>query len=320
MTSAPLVECVPNFSEGRQGAVIARLAEAAGTVPGARLLDVSSDPDHNRTVLTIVGAGDAVFQAASRSAAVAVSEIDLRRHWGVHPRIGAIDVIPFVPLRGSSMTDCVALARRLGKELAARFDLPVFFYGAAALDPARAPLAVIRRGGFERLREEIGQPGYGPDMGPSSVHPTAGAVAVGAREILIAFNVDLASQDLGAARTIARTMRESSGGLPTVQAMGVPLPSRGLVQVSMNLLDYRKTPPRVAFERVAAEAARRGIDVVEGELVGCAPRDALPPDPASALRLRTLRPEQILDMPRLSREVGGDDPHAGESRHKGGAV
>jgi len=304
---APLVECVPNFSEGRRAAVIDRIAAAARAVPGSRLLDVSADPDHNRTVLTIVGGGEAVLEAAFRSAAVAVSEIDLRSHQGVHPRIGAVDVVPFVPLCGASLAECVELAQRLGELLAARLGLPVYLYGAAARDPARRVLAAIRRGGFEQLQQTIGEPGRRPDLGPDRVHPTAGAVAVGARHVLIAMNVDLASQDLRAARAIARAVRESSGGLPGVQAMGVPLPSRRLVQVSMNLLDYRRTPPVAAFERVAAEAAVLGIDVAAGELVGCAPREALPPDPVSALRLRALRPEQILDPARLARELHGGE-------------
>lgn len=306
MSVPPLVECVPNFSEGRRAGVIARLAGAARGVRGARLLDTSSDPDHHRTVLTIAGAGEAVLEAAFRAARVAVSEIDLRRHWGVHPRIGAVDVVPFVPLYRASLAECVGLARRLGGRLAAELDLPVYLYAAAASDPARRALAAIRRGGFERLGETIGEPARRPDLGPPRAHPTAGAVAVGARPVLIALNVDLASQDLDAARAIARTVRESSGGLPAVQAMGVPLPSRGLVQVSMNLLDYRRTPPQAAFERVAAEAARLGIEVAAGELVGCAPRDALPPDPAAALRLRSLRPEQVLDPPRLAQELDAD--------------
>jgi len=173
----------------------------------------------------------------------------------------------------------------------------------AAAGPARRSLAEVRRGGFEGLRDTITEPGRRPDFGPVQVHPTAGAVAVGARNVLIAMNVDLASQDLGAARRIARAVRESSGGLPAVLAMGVPLPSKGLVQVSMNLLDYRRTPPLAAFTRVAAEAAHLGIDVAAGELIGCAPREALPPDPVDALRLRSLRPEQILDPARLAREL-----------------
>jgi glutamate formiminotransferase len=317
--TAPLIECVPNFSEGRRPDVIADLAAAARETPGVRLLDVSSDPDHHRSVLTMVGDGEAVLEAAFRCSAVAVARIDLRIHRGVHPRIGAVDVVPFVPLYRASLAECVLLARRLGERLAARLDLPVYLYGAAACDETRRTLAAIRRGGFERLQDAIGQSGRRPDIGPARAHPTAGAVAVGARRVLIAMNVDLASRDLAAARAIARTVRESSGGLPGVQALGVPLPSRDLVQVSMNLLDYRRTPPRAAFDAVAARAARLGIDVAAGELVGCAPSDALPPDPVAALRLRFLRPEQILDPPRLARQLHGRDPCDGVARQGGGA-
>jgi glutamate formiminotransferase / 5-formyltetrahydrofolate cyclo-ligase len=301
----PLVECVPNFSEGRRPEILARLGDAVRGVRGVRLQDVSPDPDHNRAVFTIIGRPEAVYDAAYGSAAAAVALLDLRTHRGVHPRIGAVDVIPFVPLDGASIGDCVALARRLSEALAARFDLPVYLYAAAASDPARRTLAAIRRGGFEGLREAITAPERRPDFGPARVHPTAGAVAIGARDILIAMNVDLDSMDLEAARTIAQAVRESSGGLPAVQAMGLVLPSRGCVQVSMNLLDYRRTPPAQAFERVAAEAARLGIAVAAGELIGCAPAEALPPDPVRTLRLRALRPEQILDLAALARELGG---------------
>ncbi len=214
-----LIECVPNFSEGRRPEVIARLADAVRSVPGVRLLDVSADPDHNRTVLTFAGRGEAVGEAAYRAAAVAVAEIDLRVHTGVHPRIGAVDVVPFVPLYGASMEDCVALARTLGARVAADLGVPVYLYGEAASTPGRRTLPAIRRGWFEGLREAIGEPDRRPDMGPARVHPTAGACAVGARGVLIAFNVDLATTDVGIARAVARAVRESGGGLPAVQAM-----------------------------------------------------------------------------------------------------
>lgn len=309
--SLPLIECVPNFSEGTRGDVLGALAASIREVPGVRLLDVSADPDHNRSVFTLVGWAEAVFEAAYRSAAIALQRIDLRVHRGVHPRIGAVDVIPFVPLRDATMEACAAVARRLAARLAADFELPAYLYGAASTSEGRT-LATIRRGGFESLRTEIARPTRHPDYGPARVHSTAGAVAVGARAILIAFNVDLACTDLAVARAIATIMRESSGGLPAVQAMGVPLASRRLVQVSMNLLDYRRTSPRLAYERVAAEAARRGIGVSAGELVGCAPRDALPADPVTALHLRRLRPEQILDPEEIARAFSdADDSTAG---------
>jgi glutamate formiminotransferase len=308
---APLIECVPNFSEGRREDVLAALDASIRDVPGVRLLDVSPDPDHNRSVFTLVGRVEPVIEAAYRSAAVALQRIDLGTHQGVHPRIGAVDVIPFVPLRDVTMEACAALARRLAGRLAADFEIPAYLYGAASATAPR-DLATIRRGGFESLRTEIAVPARHPDYGPARVHPTAGAVAVGARGILIAFNVDLESTNLAAARAIAAAVRESSGGLPAVQAMGLPLATRRLVQVSMNLLDYRRTPPLLAFERIGAEAARRGIGISAGELIGCAPRDALPPDPMAALRLRNLRPGQILDVEQIARDLcDADGPPAG---------
>lgn len=301
------------MSEGRRAGVIARLAAAARGQAGARLLDVSSDPDHNRTVLTFAGTAEAVYEAARRMADAAVADIDLTRHDGVHPRIGAIDVVPFVPLYRASMADCVALARRFAAYAAESLGLPVYLYAAAARDPAHRGLAAIRRGGFEGLREAIGTPERRPDLGPARVHPTAGAVAVGARGVLIAMNVDLAGGDLAVARAIARAVRESSGGLPAVQAMGLWLQRRGVAQVSMNLLDYHRTPPLAAFERVRDEARRRGVEVAAGELIGCAPREALPPDPAAALRLRTFDAHQILDPERLAADLEAGGPDAAGS-------
>ncbi|HEV2282671.1 MAG TPA: glutamate formimidoyltransferase [bacterium] len=304
----PLVECVPNVSEGRRAGVIARLAGAAGAGAGARLLDVSSDADHNRTVLTFAGAPEAVYEAACRVAAAAVAEIDLTRHEGVHPRIGAVDVVPFVPLHRATMAECVALAHRFAVYAAECLHLPVYLYAEAARRPEFRGLAAIRRGGFEGLRTAIRTAERRPDAGPAQVHPTAGAVAVGARGVLIAMNVDLAGVDVAVARSIARAVRESSGGLPAVQAMGMWLPRRGVAQVSMNLLDYHRTPPLAAFERVRDEAQRRGAGVAAGELIGCAPRDALPPDPVTALCLREFHPGQILDPARLAGEFDGAGP------------
>ncbi|HLW48803.1 MAG TPA: glutamate formimidoyltransferase [bacterium] len=302
---------MPNVSEGRRAAVIARLAGAARAVRDARLLDVSSDPDHNRSVLTLVGTPDAVLGAACALAAEAVAAVDLNEHEGVHPRIGAIDVVPFVPLYHASMAGCVALAQRFAEYAAGSLGLPVYLYAEAARDPARRGLAVIRHGGFEELREAIGTPARRPDVGPARVHPTAGAVAVGARDVLIAMNVDLTGADAPVARSIAGAVRESSGGLPALQAMGVWLPRRGLAQVSMNLLDYRRTSPLAAFQRVRDEAHRRGAAVAAGELIGCAPREALPADPAAALQLRTFEPRQILDPERLA--AAFDAPERGAS-------
>ena len=293
-----LTECVPNFSEGRRSDVLEALAASIRGVPAVRLLDVSPDTDPHRTVFTFVGSPDGLLEAAFRSAALAVARIDMRTHRGVHPRIGAVDVIPFVPLVGATMSACVALAHRLGERLASDLGVAVYLYGEAALRPGRS-LAAIRRGGFEGLRTAIGDPARRPDFGPPRLHPSAGAVAVGARNVLIAYNVDLESADLGAAQAIARAVRQSSGGLPGVQAMGVLLPSRGLAQVSMNLLDFRRTSMLEAFQAVASEAASRGIAIAASELIGCAPREALPPDPIGALQLRSLRAEQVLDLAEL---------------------
>jgi glutamate formiminotransferase len=305
-----LTECVPNFSEGRRSDVLEALAVTIRAVPGVRLLDASPDPDHHRTVFTFVGSPDGVLDAAFRSAALAVARIDMRIHRGVHPRIGAVDVIPFVPLLGVTMSACVALARRLGERLALDLGIAVYLYGEAAFRPGRS-LAAIRRGGFEGLRAAINDPARRPDLGPPQVHPSAGAVAVGARNILIAYNVDLESADLEAAKAIARAVRQSSGGLAGVQAMGVFLPSRGLAQVSMNLLDYHRTSMLDAFRAVASEAASRGIGIASSELIGCAPLEALPPDPTAALRLRALRAGQVFDAAQLARALDAPGPPPG---------
>jgi glutamate formiminotransferase len=294
---------VPNVSEGRRADVVARLTAPVRALRGVRLLDVSSDPDHNRSVLTLAGEAEAVYEAAVRVADVAVATIDLRRHQGVHPRIGAVDVVPFVPLYHASMAQCVALANRFAEYAAASLGLPVYLYAEAARRPAYRTLAAIRRGGFEELRTAIAGAERRPDLGPHRIHPTAGATAVGARGVLIAMNADLTTADVAIARAVARAVRESSGGLPSVQAMGVWLAHRGAAQVSMNLLDYRRASPLAVFERVRKEAERRGAGIAAGELIGCAPREALPPDPAAALRLRALRPEQILDPERLAAEL-----------------
>jgi glutamate formiminotransferase len=261
---------------------------------GADLVDVHSDPDHHRSVFTFLGPGAAVERAALALARTAVRRIDMRRHRGAHPRVGAVDVVPFVPLRGSSMGDAVAAAHRVGLALAGECGLPVFFYGAAARRPERRDLPGLRRGGFENLAARLALPGAAPDAGPERPHPTAGACIVGARRALIAFNAVLDGADLAVARAIARAVRASSGGLPGVQAMGVWLESRGLAQVSLNLLDYRSTSPRAVAERIAEEAARGGAAVREYELVGCAPADAFREWPAALAPLAGLRPTQLL--------------------------
>ncbi len=268
---ARLVESVPNFSEGRRPEVVDRLAAAVEATPGAHLLDRTSDPSHNRSVLTLAGPAEAVTAALEAAVAVAVAEIDMEHHVGEHPRIGAVDVIPFVPLAETTMAECVALARAFGARLAERFELPVYLYAEAAMRPDRVRLADVRRGQYEGLKEAIGQRGREPDFGPARTHPTAGAVAVGARPFLIAYNINLASPDVELARRIARRIRESGGGLPRIQANGFWIEELGMAQVSMNLLDFTVTPMWRVWEAVRAEAAAEGVEPAESELIGLAP-------------------------------------------------
>ena len=262
------------MSEGRNPRVIEAIAQAVRAVPGARLADVHADPDHNRSVFTFLGPPRAVEEAALALAAAVFASVDMREHRGIHPRIGALDVLPLVPLRDVSMDEAVALARRVGERLGREHGVPVYFYGAAATRPERRAVRDIRRGEYEGLAARLADPAWCPDCGPAAFHPRGGAVAIGARDILVAFNVWLDTQDLSAARAIASAVRESSGGLPSVQALGLPLARRGLVQVSMNLLDHRRTGIGRAYDAVAAEAARRGIPIKRAELVGLAPRAA----------------------------------------------
>ena len=263
-----LIECVPNFSEGRDAAVVLAIQQAIGSVPGVLLLQRDLDPDHNRSVITFAGTAKVVVEGALRGIAMAVERIDLRRHSGVHPRIGAADVVPFVPLEGATLDHCAGLARQVGKAVWERLGVPVYFYEAAAASPDRAPLENVRRGGFEN-------PALAPDLGGPQLHVSAGACAIGARNLLVAFNVNLNSSDLTVAKAIARKIRASSGGLPFVKAMGVPLASRGMVQVSMNLTNFEATPLSRVVAAVQAEAAAHGVSIAGTEVVGLAPRKAL---------------------------------------------
>jgi glutamate formiminotransferase len=273
--ASPLLECVPNVSEGRDPRVVEAIAEAVRAVPEARLADVHSDPDHHRAVFSVLGPPPAVERAALALAEAVFARVDMREHRGMHPRLGALDVLPFVPLRDLTMDEAVAIARRIGEAMAAAYALPVYFYGAAALRPERRLVHDIRRGEYEGLAARLAEPVWGPDAGPAAFVARLGAVMIGARDVLVAYNVWLDSQDLDAARAIARAVRESSGGLAAVQALGVPLARRGLVQVSLNLLDYRRTGIARAYDAVAANARRRGIGVKRAELVGLTPRAAL---------------------------------------------
>jgi len=267
----PLAECVPNFSEGRDLAKVGAIVAAIESTDGVLLLDSASDADHNRCVVTFVGPPQVVLEGALRGAAKAFELIDLNRHEGVHPRIGAMDVLPFVPLEDLTLQDCARLAWQAGEEIWRRLRVPVYLYEAAALRPERVNLAEIRRGQFEGLRQEAPRnPDRRPDIGGPELHPTAGAAAVGARKFLIAFNVNLETTDVEVAKRIARAVRSSSGGLPYLKAMGVPLRSRNQVQVSMNLTVFEQTPLQVAFEAVRREAARHGVSVAGSEIVGLA--------------------------------------------------
>jgi glutamate formiminotransferase len=322
---AGLVESVPNFSEGRRLEVVDRLAAAVAGVPGAFLLDRTSDASHNRSVLTLAGEAGPVVQGLERAFEVALAEIDMERHAGEHPRIGAVDVVPFVPLGETTMAECVELAREFGGRVAERFGVPVYLYAEAATTPLRRKLADVRRGEYEGLKTEIGDPEREPDFGLPRMHPTAGAVAVGARPFLIAYNINLDSTDLELAKRIARLIRESSGGLPKVQANGFWIEELCRAQVSMNLLDFGVTPMWRVWEAVRDAAAAEGVAIAESELIGLAPLAALVDvadhagvvagpvaerlaGAAGFLRLRDFSPLQALEL-RLEEALEGEaDP------------
>ncbi|RLT41173.1 MAG: glutamate formimidoyltransferase [Chloroflexi bacterium] len=287
-----IIEAVPNFSEGQRMEVVDAIA-AAVQQPGVRLLHRTSDWDHNRSVLTVAGEPEAVLAGLFRAVAVAAERIDLRQQRGVHPRLGATDVVPLVPLEGVPLDECVALARRLGRRIGDELGLPVYFYEAAASRPERRNLADVRAGEYERLAEEIHLPQRQPDCGPASVGP-AGAVIVGARPFLIAFNVFLKSNDVTIAKRIARSIRESSGGLPAVKALGLLVNDQA--QVSMNLVDFRITPPHAVVARIAAEARLLGVEIDHSELIGLLPQDALLAAAAHALGLPSLGADRVVEM------------------------
>ena len=291
----PLLECVPNISEGRDTTVIGRIADAVAATPGVRLLDLHSDAVHHRSVLTLIGEPRPLGAAVLALCEAALACIDVAAHRGAHPRIGAVDVVPFVPLPGATMDDAIATARATGAAVAARFALPVFLYEAAATRPGRRALQDVRRGQFEGLAAKMRHSDWQPDFGPARPHPTAGAVAIGARGYLVAFNVNLATTRLDVATRIARAVRESSGGLPCVKAMALALPDRGLVQVSMNLTDIDRTSMAAVFEAVRREAARDGVGVQESELVGLLPARALVEAAAAHLHLDGLTATRVLE-------------------------
>ena len=290
-----LIECVPNVSDGRRLDVIEALAAAIMAVDGVRLLDRSSDPTHNRSVFTFAGEPEPLRQAVLSLFDAAIRAIDLRSHRGAHPRLGAVDVVPFIPISGATMAECVALARATAAEVASHFQVPVFLYEEAASTDARRNLADIRRGQFEGLARKMALPEWAPDFGPPRPHPTAGAAVIGARAPLIAFNVNLGTDRMETAKAIAAAVRHSSGGLPFVKAMGVALEHRGLAQVSMNVTNYEQTSVVRVFEAVKREAERRGTSVLDSEIVGLVPEAALPPEPERTLQLAGFSESQVLE-------------------------
>ena len=297
-----LIECVPNFSEGTRQDVIEAIASSVRAVEGVRLLDISSNPDHNRTVLTFVGPPDKVAEAAFDCTAEAVKLIDMEQHKGEHPRIGAMDVVPFVPVTGMTLEEAVELAKQVGERIARELNVPVYLYAAAATTPSRKRLPDVRQGQYEGLKESISTPERKPDFGEAKMHATGGATAVGARPPLIAFNVNLGTTNLQIAKNIAKGLRESSGGLMNVQAMGVDLAAQDMVQVSMNLLDYTKTPIHRAYELVRVEAERHGVPVVGSEIIGLVPLDALMGAADFYLRLTDFSRSQVLEARLLEDE------------------
>lgn len=290
-----IIEAVPNFSEGRRPEVCDAIVAEVRHSP-VKVLDLEKDADHNRSVLTFLGAPDAVASASFAAARKAVELIDLTKHLGQHPRMGAIDVLPFVPLEGATMEDCVGLARKVGRRLGDELGLPVFLYEAAATRPDRKNLADIRKPQFEGLRELIGKdPDRKPDFGPDRIHPTAGCVAVGARMALIAYNIDLETEDVGIARKIAKKIRERDGGLPCIKALGLYIADRKCAQVSINVCDFTKTGLAAVFTAVEKEAGSLGAKVRSSEVVGLLPKDALPPEPERVLKLAGFAPRQVLE-------------------------
>ena len=295
-----IVECVPNFSEGRKTETVARLAQAIQSVETACVLDTHIDPDHNRSVITFVAAPEKIVEAARRVVGLAAELIDMREHTGVHPRLGATDVLPFIPISGVTMEDCVALAHAAGERIARELSIPVYFYERAARRPERVNLEDVRRGALELLREQIAvEPGRAPDVSPSGplrVHETAGAIAIGARPFLIAFNVNLRTADVSIARKIARTVRARAGGLPFVKALGFELSTRGLAQVSMNIVNYEVTGLAAAYEAVRREAEATGVEILSTELVGLIPEHALDRDAEYFAKLENFSEDKVLEQ------------------------
>jgi len=291
-----IVECVPNFSEGRRKEIVDEIVGAIASVKGTKVLDVEMDPDHNRSVVTFAGSRDAVQEGAFRGAKAASELIDLNKHKGQHPRMGALDVLPFVPISGVTLADCVDIANEVGARIAQELKIPVYLYEAAARRPERKNLENVRRGEFEGLRESIlTDESKSPDYGPKTLHKTAGAAAVGARMPLIAFNVNLNTNDIGVAKAIAKKIRASNGGLPHVKALGFMLEHRGIAQVSMNLTDYTVTPISRVYDAVKKEAEAAGVEIAEGEVIGLIPLDAVCEVASRHLNIDTFTSNQVLE-------------------------
>ena len=292
---AKLVECIPNVSEGRRTEVIESIVGVIKEVPGVVLLDYSSDASHNRSVITMVGDPDSVGEAAFRLAKAARDNIDLNHHTGEHPRMGAIDVIPFVPIKEMSVAECVELSKKVGERIYNELSIPVFLYEESATAPHRKNLAAIRKGQFEGMAEKVKQDKWHPDYGNDEIHPTAGVVAVGARAPLVAFNINLGTSDITGADKIAKIIRESSGGLKYVKALGVMLEDRNIAQVSINMCNYEKTPLYRVFELVRAEAARYGVNIIGSEIIGLTPMGALIDTAEYYLKIENFSRAQVLE-------------------------
>ncbi len=298
-----VIECVPNVSEGRNSEVVSGIAAAVRSAPGVRLLDVSSDTSHNRSVLTFVGDAAAVREGVRALFEATVTRIDLTRHRGEHPRMGAVDVVPVIPIRGATVEECVALSREIGAEIAERHRIPVYLYEDSASSERRRNLAEIRKGEFEGFPQKMKSPEWKPDFGPPEPHPTAGVVAVGARAPLIAYNINLGTRDLAVADRIAKAIRHLGGGFRFVKALPVELAERGQVQVSINMTNFKKSPLHRVFECVKSEAERHGVPIVGSEIVGLTPVEALMMTAEHYLRLEAFSAEQVLEL-RLLEEAG----------------
>jgi len=306
-----IIECIPNFSEGRDPAVIERIVEAVSTIPHIEVLDYSLDADHNRSVLTFAGPPKQVQRAAFAATQMAAQLINLQTHQGEHPRIGATDVIPLVPINGISIKDCVSIARDLAAQISRELGIPTYLYEHAATKPLYKNLANIRRGGFERLREEISKPERHPDFGEAVLHPTAGATAVGVRDFLIAYNVNLDTNDLHIAKEIARCIRESSGGIPSVKALGVRLNRQKIVQVTTNLTNFQVASMHDVYMAVKKEAARFGVKVLESEIVGLVPTAAIAKIVQDYLHIKNFSAQQVLEYKILAKKMGWDSVDQG---------